>query len=214
MGQHHITVTKTARYFTLGNAENPTQVWFVCHGYTQLADQFVRLFAPVNDGTRLIVAPEGLSRFYTDHAARTVGAGWMTSEDRLAEIDDYVRYLNALYTHIFAEIDRAAVGCVVLGFSQGVATVCRWAVAGGVAVDRLVMWGGLLPPDLDLARHRQKLAESNLTIVLGSDDELVSSAARVRQEEELRNHTIPFSTILFEGGHRLDRNVLSQLVEV
>lgn len=58
MQEHRIAVARTARYFTLGRAER--EVWFVLHGYGQLADRFLRHFDPIDDGTRLIVAPEGL----------------------------------------------------------------------------------------------------------------------------------------------------------
>ena len=211
MQERHITVEKTARYFTMGSEDNPSDVWIVCHGYTQLANQFIQLLAPLDDGTRLIVCPEGLNRFYTDHKSRRVGAGWMTSEDRLVEIDDYIHYLDKLYAFVFERVDRSAVKCHVLGFSQGVATACRWVVHGKTRVDRFIMWGGLLPPDIDLILRKKKLTESHLTIVLGDEDELVSSADRIQQEDQLREHGIPFETIVFAGRHRLDRSVFSKL---
>ncbi len=211
MQERHVTVEKTARYFTIGNEDKPSEVWIACHGYTQLAHQFIQLLAPLDDGMRLIVCPEGLNRFYTDHKSRRVGAGWMTSEDRLVEIDDYIQYLDKLYAAVFERVDHSAVRCHVLGFSQGVAATCRWVVNGGTAVDRLIMWGGLLPPEIDLILHKKKLTESHLTIVLGDEDELVSSQDRTRQEDQLREHEIPFKTIVFAGGHRLDRTVLGRL---
>src|ERR1051325_10016453 len=54
-------------------------------------------------GRRRLVAPEGLSRFYLSERAteRRVGASWMTREDRLAEIADYLGYLDAVYDDVF-----------------------------------------------------------------------------------------------------------------
>ena len=99
MQEHRITVSRAARYFTLGRLER--EVWFVLHGYGQLAGRFLRHFDPIDDGSRLVVAPEGLSRFYvSENSAERVGATWMTKEDRLAEIDDYVRYLDAVYAAV------------------------------------------------------------------------------------------------------------------
>ena len=64
MDEHHIQVSRTARYFTLGTAGPDTrQLWLVCHGYRQLARRFLRGFRGLDEGSRLIVAPEGLSRF-------------------------------------------------------------------------------------------------------------------------------------------------------
>ena len=49
------------------------EIWFVVHGYGQLAEYFIRHFRGLDDGTRYIVAPEGLSRFYVKEWTR-VGA--------------------------------------------------------------------------------------------------------------------------------------------
>ena len=107
MREEHLTVQRTARYYTLGAAgPGLRQLVVACHGYGQLAGRFIRHFAPLDDGSRLVVAPEALSRFYLDEpgtapaAERRVGACWMTREDRLHEIDDYVRYLDALYARV------------------------------------------------------------------------------------------------------------------
>src|SRR5881296_4496989 len=136
MEEHHITTSRTARYYTLGQLGPSTrEIWFVCHGYGQLAGRFVRHFEPLAGKTRFMVAPEALSRFYLEDTAvpasqRKVGATWMTREDRLREIDDYVRYLDALHAEVFARVERGAVTLHLLGFSQGTATACRWAARG------------------------------------------------------------------------------------
>ena len=73
MEHHHIEVTKTARYFTLGpTGEGLGEIWYVCHGYRQLAGRFIRRFARLNDGSRRIIAPEGLSRAQRELLATVV----------------------------------------------------------------------------------------------------------------------------------------------
>jgi predicted esterase len=212
MQQHHFTVSRTARYFTLGASNDPVrQVWFVCHGYGRLAQEFLADFAPLDDGRRLIVAPEGLSRYYTDHPARVVGASWMTREDRLAEISDYVAYLDALYRHVFDGLDRSVVTVHVLGFSQGAATVARWVTHGAAVVDRLILWGGMLPPDLDLGVAWGKLEDSRLTFVVGTRDPQLDAAELEHMESRLMEKDIPFEKVQFNGGHRLDKRVLKSL---
>ena len=58
---------RTARYFTLGPSHGfPRELWYVCHGFGQLARRFIRHFAPLDDGTRMVVAPEGHNRYYLD----------------------------------------------------------------------------------------------------------------------------------------------------
>src|SRR5436189_6276382 len=97
MQEHHVSTPRSARYFTLGSSEHAAEVWFVCHGYGQLASRFLERFRPIEAERRCIVAPEGLSRFYlTESAAeRRGGASWVTGGDRLREDEDYVRYTEA-----------------------------------------------------------------------------------------------------------------------
>jgi predicted esterase len=127
-------------------------VWFVCHGYGQLAAYFVRHFRVLTDAdpTTVIIAPEGLSRFYLNGTGGRVGATWMTKEDRLAEIDDYVAYLNQLADQVLAAAP-ADVRITVLGFSQGAATVSRWLARARFRPARLVLWAGSFPPDMEFA---------------------------------------------------------------
>ncbi len=124
MQEHYFSTSRSARYFTLGSLEHAGDLWFVCHGYGQLAARFLERFHPLEAEGRCIVAPEGLSRFYLTESPteRRVGASWMTREDRLHEIDDYVRYLDGMYAKLAPRQARVT----ALGFSQGTATVCRW----------------------------------------------------------------------------------------
>src|SRR2546425_7019800 len=139
MQEHHLAVDKTARYYSLGEPGPATrQLWLVCHGYGQLAGRFLRHFESLDDGSRVIVA-EGLSRFYLSEspAERRVGASWMTREDRLAEIEDYLPYLDAGYAEVFGSLDRARVTVDALGYAQGCSKVSRWVAMGKGKVDRL-----------------------------------------------------------------------------
>jgi len=101
---HHLRVQRTARYYTLGGASPAlSAIWFLLHGYGQLAGTFIRYFSDLASDDSLLVAPEAMNRFYlassekATGAERPVGASWMTREDRASEIADYVEYLDALY---------------------------------------------------------------------------------------------------------------------
>jgi len=207
----HLTIERRVRYAVLeGKAGHVTRVWFALHGFQQLSPRFIRRFLPLDDGTRMIVAPEGLHRHYIDHAAGTVGASWMTSEDRLTDIDDYVAYLDRLYERVFAEaeLDPAAVGVVALGFSQGVHTLCRWLAFGHSRIDRAILWGATVPPDLDLAGRGRVLERADLQLVVGDCDEHMSREAAAAHESRLTGAGIPFRSWSYEGGHRLDEPTL------
>ncbi|MBE0591895.1 MAG: phospholipase [Gemmatimonadales bacterium] len=215
MQEHHLTVPCTARYFTLGAPSPATrQVWFVCHGYGQLADRFLNDFVVLEDPQRYLVAPEGLSRYYVNHSKREVGASWMTCEDRLADIANHVRYLDVLYDQIFRTLRRTQVAVTVLGFSQGAATAARWISHGRAIADRLILWGELLPPDLDLDSAWGKLEDARLTFVAGRDDAYVDQSRLAEWEALLLDRDIPFETVRYDGGHWIDPVVLRSLAAV
>ncbi len=203
MQEHRITVSRSARYFTLGRADR--EVWFVLHGYGQLAARFLSRFEPIDDGTRLVVAPEGLSRFYLteDPAERRVGANWMTREDRVSEIEDHVRYLDAVYT----DVVRSDTRVTVLGFSQGATTACRWSVLGTSKLDRLIVWGGEVPSDVDPPRA------ARLMLVYGSRDEYFTPKVVATTEARLREQQVPYELVPFDGGHEIDAAVLKRLAD-
>ncbi len=210
----HLTIARRVRFALRGKAHaGTTQIWFGLHGYNQLAHRFVSHLGCLDDERRLLVAPEGLHRHYIDHAARKVGASWMTSEDRLTDIEDYVAYLDRLYDHVLAEgeVDRANVRVCGLGFSQGVHTLSRWVAYGAARLDRIVLWGATLPPDLDLAANREAFAGPDLILVVGDRDEFYGAESVRAQEQRLAEAGIPFTTRRFAGGHVLDDEVLREL---
>jgi dienelactone hydrolase len=164
------------------------------------------------------VAPEALSRYYLDntrggsHAASAVGATWMTREDRESEIADQVSYLDTLSDTVASAVAPAAVKLTVLGFSQGVATACRWLDHGRARPHRLVCWGGAIPDDVRLGEGAP-LRRPALWLVAGSRD-IYATAERVAgQESALRAAGVPFTRLAFEGGHRLDDATLVRLAD-
>ena len=212
MREHHIRARRTARYCTLDPAGETREVWFVLHGYGQLAPHFIRHFEAIQNGRRLIVAPEALSRFYLPGHQR-VGASWMTREDRVTEIDDYLAYLDALHDQIFERVDRRRVTVHVLGFSQGSATASRWATLGRVDADRLILWAGELTHDLDLAVHAETLRRRTLTLVVGTEDEFITPTHLARLEALLIEHSIPYRLLSFNGTHQMDADTLKRLMD-
>jgi len=212
--EYHLQTLRTARYFTLGNESDPGEVWFALHGYGQLAERFLHRLAPLDDGRRLVVAPEALSRFYVDAITehQKVGASWMTREDRLNEIEDYLRYLDAVREAVTAQIRGAQPRLVLLGFSQGTATACRWAVRHEAKVDRLVLWAGLLPPDVDPAADAPRLRALDLALVAGESDDWAGGAKLAEQSAALRAAGIPHRVVSFPGGHEIDEQALREVV--
>jgi predicted esterase len=215
--ERHIEVPRHARYYVLGNDSAAIEeIWFVLHGIGQLAGQFVRFFADLAGERRLVVAPEALNRYYTagisvPAAERGVGATWMTREDRETEMRDYIRYLDLLHERIAAS--HRAARTVVVGFSQGGATAARWAALGSATIDRVILWGATLPPDLDLSKEKAVFRRAALTLVVGERDQHISRESLDRESTRLDLAGVPFELITFDGGHSIKRAVLAQLAD-
>jgi len=174
-------------------------------------------FAGLDDGKRLIVAPEGLSRFYLrgpesrSDTKIPVGATWMTREDRENEITDYVGFLDAVLDEVQEESREKPAPLTVLGFSQGAHTVCRWLAAGDASVARIILWGAYLPEDFDVERGPERLASAELILVRGLLDHFISEEVHVAQEARFEELGIPFRTITHTGGHEIDPALLGEI---
>jgi predicted esterase len=211
MEKKTLLVEKTARYYTLGDPRNVSGIWFVCHGYGQLAAYFIEKFGCLNDGSQLIVAPEGLHRYYLNGFNGRVGASWMTKEDRDNDIRDYVAYLDKLYREVISGTGNHMVSVTALGFSQGAATASRWAAYGTSRIDNLVLWAGLFPPDMDFSVNREKLNRSGIFLVAGDEDEFLSRINIEGQERILNENSLDYELIRFQGGHSIPEEVLKNV---
>lgn len=210
--ERQLTVARSARYYQLGELTERTRyVWFVCHGYGQLAAYFIRHFALLTEASdTVVVAPEGLSRFYLQGNGGRVGASWMTREDRLTEIDDYVAYLNQLAAIILEECPPD-VAVTVLGFSQGAATVSRWLARAGFRPARLILWAGAFPEDIDFSVATKLLQQLPVVLVCGDQDEFIKETDLEKQRDFLRGLGVEPTVLRFAGKHELNAAVLRNL---
>lgn len=216
MLEHRFRTPRSARYFTIG-APGPqvSDLWIVCHGYGQLARDFLAGFAPIEHSSRLIAAPEALSRFYTGspdarQPGARVGASWMTREDRVAEIEDQVAYLDGVTAELVEQLP-ANPRLRVLGFSQGVSTVCRWAALGRSRPAAVILWAGEIPADVPASVLQERLGNIEVHLVAGTRDRLLPDSLVLHHEARLRNAGIEARVHRFDGGHRLDNQVLAAL---
>jgi predicted esterase len=213
--EEHIQITRSARLCLLGDPQTASELWVVCHGYGQLVTRFIRGFESIAESHRLIVAPEGLHRFYLDPPpapakTRRVGATWMTREDRETDIHDYVAYLDAVVAHVQQRMRQRA-RIIAFGFSQGTATVFRWAALGSSPLAAVIAWAGEVPRDLDAATFCDRLRHMRVVFVRGTRDEMVSEQGLASASEWLERNDVVSEVFTFDGGHELDARLLGQI---
>ncbi len=212
MKQKNIIIPKTARYFTLGEASGETEtVWFVCHGYGQLANYFIQNFHAFDLTKNLVIAPEGLHRFYREKFSGRVVASWMTKEDRNEDITDYVNYLDAVYTEVLSELKREKLKINVLGFSQGTATVCRWLAHGKSKADALLLWAGAFPADMDFDLSKIIFDRLKIYMIVGDADGFISEEEVKKQQEFLNQHNVTYKLVRFHGKHEIPEETLLKI---
>ena len=212
MQEHHLQVKRTARYYTVGSLnEHTRQVWFVLHGYGQLAQYFIKKFMALPQESIFVVAPEGLSRFYLDGVSGRVGASWITRENKENEVSDYLAYLNDLYDNILNNKDLGNIEVVVFGFSQGTATALRWLNDGHIGCHHLVLWAGYFANGITDLITPEKLAAVPVSVVYGTQDEYLVQIDLKKFEADIRTNA-PHATITtFEGKHTIDTDTLLQM---
>lgn len=213
--EHFFSVSRTARYYTLGQpTENTRYIWIVCHGYGQLAASFIKNFADIASDRHFIVAPEGLSRFYWNGFGGKPVASWMTSEAREYEIKDYVSYLDSLYLHVRTQFaPQQDIQLIALGFSQGATTLSRWLTLGHTSANVGIFWAGNIAHDLDSERVRQAWSSIRLWAVYGTEDEFIQPEMIDAQRKLLLNNNIShLNTLTFSGKHELNTPILMQIL--
>ncbi|TAH18870.1 MAG: phospholipase [Cytophagales bacterium] len=205
-----IVIQLHTKYHTLGElSEQTEQIWFALHGYGQLAEFFARKFDFLDKRKYYVIAPQGLNKFYLKEFSGRVGANWMTKEDRLNEIANYVNYLNSIYKKELEGIDLQKVKINVLAFSQGCSTASRWIANTDLRFDELLLWAGEIPQDV-IGQPIFKTIPT--TFVMGTQDELLSAAFVEAFLERLKLFQLHPKIIRFEGKHEIDKDVLKALI--
>lgn len=191
--------------------ENTVEIWFVLHGYGQLPDFFIRKFQTLANPNRVIIAPGGLSKFYLEGFSGRVGATWMTKEERLIDIENYVQYLNQVADTVFSQVQKRP-KITFLGFSQGSATVCRWLDQFKYPFNALVLHSGAFPPDIDFSGLGGKLNGKQVFVITGTQDEFMNDKRDAEQKKIIEQLNVPVQHISFDGGHDIDIASLQTII--
>jgi len=211
--EKNIITPKTGKYYVLGDPGYQTKnIWFALHGYGSLASDFADYFNDIANQNTIVIVPEALNKFYLKGFYGKVGASWMTKNERENEIKDYINFLNNVYNQEVSKIFKPDLNINVFGFSQGTATASRWAMQNKFKVDKLILWGGGLPNDIDYKKARIIFTTSALTIVAGEDDEFITEENLSTQLQTLEENKIRYLLKRYKGKHELQKDLLNELM--
>jgi predicted esterase len=189
------------------------ELWYVLHGQAMRAEQILEMAKVLDDGTRLLVAPEALNRHYVGPAVSKdapIGATWMTRAEREADIADNVAYLDSVHAHMRERWGGPTAPVTLLGFSQGGAAAVRWAAFGAIRPARLIVWESSLPPEVNYADLMARQPGMKVSYVCGTRDKFITPKVLDAQHQLLREAGVPFEAFEFDGGHRLDDETLKR----
>ena len=210
---HALAVERTAHYWTHGPLDGTADtVWMGLHGYAQRAAELLDDLMPLAAEDTLLIAPEALSRFYRRGTDGAIGASWMTSAERDDEVADYLAYLDRLRDTLTPRLAPDATWHL-LGFSQGAATASRWAAHTETSLGRLVLWGGTLAHDLDLAAWAAQPPADRVELVLGATDRYLTAERVAQEERRLTVAEVAYAVHRYDGGHAIRPQVLQRVAD-
>jgi len=210
--EKHVDFAFKAPYCTLNElTDQTTDIWIVCHGYGQLASNFIRRFDVLSPKTNFVVALQGLSKFYLPNR-QDVGASWMTKEDRETELQNQAVYFDAVLTHALAGRKLENLNVNLFGFSQGVSMISRMAAHRQIVFDLMVLWVGGFPSELTARDFQYLPAGAKLKIVLGDQDQFYSQDKYQKEIDQMKKIIrLDPEIIHFSGKHEVQREVLKKL---
>ena len=218
---HPFKTPRTAHIYTHNEPSDKTRyIWFVAHGYGQLASSIIRKLTHLYE-QHYVVSVEGLSRFYFHFEKGVVGASWMTKNDRLHEIDDYTNYLDNVYAQfVTANVRKAAMlggspKIIFLGFSQGGICIARWMSISKPRCDHFISWGSALPDDVDYNNPEitAYFKSFKTSFICGTHDEFFYEERRNKYKDFLAKLPFEVEQISFEGKHEILVPVLDAYFE-
>lgn len=211
MEEQHITFQHSAPYYKLNTLTAKTKrIWLVFHGYGQLGKFFIRKFEKLDKDENYVILPQGLHKYYLEGFYGRVGASWMTKEDRLNDIENQYSYLDAVLEN--EPFDAKKVEFIYFGFSQGVATMCRYAAHAKRRFDQMIIWAGTIPPELEANDFAFLTGQEQFKYFTGKQDPFYKEGMEDEQKAKLYAMTGKEPEVIwFDGKHEVIPDLVSTI---
>ncbi|WP_420379244.1 alpha/beta hydrolase [Gilvibacter sp.] len=196
-------------YETLNNkSENSLNHWFAFHGMGYLSRYFLKYFKGMEPQSNYIVAPQAPSKYYQGPDFKHVGASWLTREDTIAETQNVLNYIDAVFAAEALDPPRL----ILMGYSQGVSIVCRWMASRKIQPKMLVLHSGGIPVELKPEDFAYLDPDTPVYYIYGDKDQYITPEKLLDQKqrgESLFDNRLRIRT--FEGTHEVHTGILNDL---
>lgn len=208
--QKEVSYKATNTYRTLNSLTEKTKnVWIVFHGMGYLSKYFINYFSELNAEENYIIAPQAPSKYYQDKAFKHVGASWLTRENTLAETQNILNYVDAVFEK---EIFGTLPNLFVLGYSQGVSIATRWVASRKIQCEKLILHSGGIPKELQPSDFEFLNPSAEVIYIYGNKDQYITEARKT--EEQLKGSEIFQNRLniqVFDGIHEVSREFLLKI---
>ena len=207
-----LDINYKAPYFKVGSINEMTKnIWFIFHGYGQLADEFAKQFTEMISEENCLIFPQGLSRFYLKGIGNKIGANWMTSQDRDIDITNYISYINQIFKHE-VEPSLENIKLNILGFSQGGHTASRWIYNSKITYNKFVLWGSNLAHEIDQKRISDSFSHGKNLVIIGDQDRFINSDRLRKMRLKYEKIGFNYQTIEYHGEHDIYPEILKKII--
>jgi predicted esterase len=209
--EKEVSYISTNSYSTLNVLTNKTKnIWFVCHGMGYLSKYFLKYFKELNGEENYIIAPQAPSKYYIGSNFKHVGASWLTKENPIKEMENVMRYFDAVLENEKLPKDG---NLIVLGYSQGVSVAMRYVAKRKLKCSQLILMSGGIPRELESQNFEFLKGKTAVSLVYGNQDKYLN-------EERLANEKKRFyklfgnnvNIIPFEGKHEVRKELLNKFL--
>lgn len=195
-------------YSTLNQKTHKTKnVWLVFHGIGYLSRYFLKYFKHLNADENYIIAPQAQSKYYLNGEYRHVGSSWLTRENTETEIENMLKYLDAVFE---AENLFEVENLNILGYSQGVSVATRFVARRKIQCKNLIMHSGKVPQELETEDFKF-LDTTHFTFIYGTEDKYLENGV-IKVEEKRLHDLFPNNLRIesFKGGHEVNTELISK----
>jgi len=208
--EKRVSYTTQNTYSTFGEYSTKTKnIWLVFHGMGHLSRFFMRHFSALKPEENVVIAPQAPSKYYQGTEYKHIGASWLTKEDTLAETENVLNYVDAIWQK---EAPKTESRLIVVGYSQGVSIATRWLSSRKIQCDHLVLHSGGIPVELKTTDFEYLPSNTEVTLLYGDKDPYINES---RVKEEKRKAEMLFGNRLqvqqFKGVHEVFSPFFTQI---